>query len=89
MLRLNLRSFLRHTPNVLQFVDKSIVELEGVLEDITILINPWKYTTDSIVLKTKGKLNGYLLILGRPWLATTDAYIGCRIGDMTINCGQS
>ena len=28
---------------------------------------------------------GHPLILGRPWLATTDAFIGCRSGSMTIS----
>ena len=34
-------------------------------------------------------MDGHPLILGRPWLATTDAYIGCRIGSMTIARGDS
>ena len=29
------------------------------------------------------------MILGRPWLATADAYIGCRSGDMYISHGDS
>ena len=29
------------------------------------------------------------MILGRPWLATTDAYISCRKGDMIISNGLS
>jgi len=34
------------------------------------------------------KLTGYPLILGRPWLATADAYISCRAGNMTIKNGH-
>jgi hypothetical protein len=34
---------------------------------------------------TEGQPRGYPLILGIPWLATTDAYIGYRSGDMTIS----
>jgi hypothetical protein len=30
---------------------------------------------------------GHPVILGRPWLATTDAFIGCRLGEMTISNG--
>jgi len=29
------------------------------------------------------------LILGRPWLATTDAYIGCPSGHMVISNGHN
>ena len=29
------------------------------------------------------------MILGRPWLATTDAYISCRKGEKTISNGLS
>jgi hypothetical protein len=42
-----------------------------------------------MVLETKTRLRGYPLILGRPWLAITDAYIGCRMRDMTIANGPS
>jgi hypothetical protein len=42
---------------------------------------------DFMVLQTKSILGGYPLILGRPWLATVDSYIGCRVGDMTISFG--
>ena len=40
-----------------------------------------------MVLQNKTKFNGYPLILGRPWLATADAYISCRVGNMTIKNG--
>jgi len=40
-----------------------------------------------MVLNPRNKLEGHLLILGRPWLATADAYIGCRIENMTIAKG--
>jgi hypothetical protein len=39
------------------------------------------------VLQPKTKLGGHPLILGRPWLATTDAFISCRSGLMTISNG--
>jgi hypothetical protein len=41
-----------------------------------------------VVLQTKTKLGGHPLILGRPWLATADAFISCRSGSMTISNGQ-
>jgi hypothetical protein len=89
MLKLNLQGFLRDTPTVLQLADRSTVKPEGMLEDIIISIDSWEYPTDFLVLQTKSQFNGYPLILGRPWLATTDAYIGCREGNMTITDGLS
>jgi hypothetical protein len=40
-----------------------------------------------MVLQPKTKLGGHPLILGRPWLATEDAFISCRSGSMTISNG--
>ena len=45
----------------------------------------WNYPVDFTVLQPKTKLGGHPLILGRPWLATTDAFISCRSGSMTIS----
>jgi hypothetical protein len=41
-----------------------------------------------MILQPKSGLGGHSLILGRPWLATTDAYIGFRSGNMTITNGS-
>jgi hypothetical protein len=80
---------LRDTPTVLQLADRSTVKLKGMLEDIIISIDSWEYPTDFLVLQTKSQFNGYPLILGRPWLATSDAYIDCREDNMTITDGLS
>lgn len=72
------------TPTVLELTDRSIVKLEGMLEDIIIFIDSWEYPTDFLILQTKSQFNGYPLILGRHWLAKTYAYIGCREDNMTI-----
>jgi hypothetical protein len=42
-----------------------------------------------MILTPKNNLGGHPLILGRPWLATTDAFISCRSGDMFISDGSS
>jgi hypothetical protein len=39
------------------------------------------------MLQPKTKLGGHPLILGRPWLATADAFISYRSGSMTISNG--
>ena len=48
----------------------------------------WEYLANFLVLQPKTKFNGYPLILGRPWLATVNAYISCRAGNMTIKNGH-
>jgi hypothetical protein len=50
-------------------------------------VESWNYPVDFTVLQPKTKLGGHPLILGRPWLATTDAFISCRSGSMTISNG--
>jgi len=72
------------TPTMLELVDRSKVKPKGVLEDIVISLDSWEYPADFYVLQPKTNLGGHPLILGRPWLATTDAYIGCRSANMTI-----
>ena len=87
MLKLNLQGTLRKTTIVLQLADWSIVTPEGIVEDVMVTIDSWEYPTDFLVLQPKTKFNGYPLILGRPWLATADAYISCQAGNMTIKNG--
>ena len=41
------------------------------------------------MLNIQSKLDGHPLILGRPWLATTNAYIECIFGNMLISNGSS
>ena len=53
-----------------------------------ILVDSWKYLVEFISLQTKSSLGGYPLILGRPWLSITDAYIGFRSGHMCISYGN-
>ena len=87
MLKLNLQGSLRKTSTVLQLADRSIVTLEGIVEDVLVSVDSWEYHADFLVLQPKAKLTGYPLILGRPWLATADAYISCQAGNMTIKNG--
>lgn len=79
----------RPTPTVLELGDRSIVKPLGVLEDIIIVVDSWEYPVEFLVLNIQSKLDGHPLILGRPWLATTDAYIKCRYGNMLISNGSS
>ena len=78
---------LRPTTTVLELADRSKITPEGVLEDIIVSLDSWEYPVDFIVLQPKSNLGGHPLILGRPWLATADAFIGCRSGSMLISHG--
>jgi len=73
---------------MLQLVDHSTVTPEGIVEDVMVSIDSLEYPTNFLVLQPKVKLIGYPLILGRPWLATADAYISCRAENMTIKNGH-
>jgi len=42
-----------------------------------------------MILTPKNNLEGHLVILERLWLATVDAFISCRSGDMYIPDGNS
>lgn len=53
-----------------------------------VLIDSWEYPADFLVLQPKAKLISYPLILGRPWLATANAYISCRARNITIKNGH-
>ena len=75
------------TPTMLELEDRPKVKLEVLLEYIVISLDSWEYPADFHVLQPKTNFGGHPLILGRPWLATTKAYIGCRYGNMTITHG--
>lgn len=76
------------TPTMLELTDRSKVKPKGVLEDNVISLDSWEYHVDLYVLQPKTNFGGKYFILGRPWLATNDAYIGCRSRNMTIAHGD-
>jgi hypothetical protein len=75
------------TPTVLKLVDRSRINPVRVLDDILITLNYWEYPVDFLVIQPKTNMVGHPVILGRPWLATTNAFIRCRSGEMTISNG--
>lgn len=83
-----MKHLIRENPTILALADCSTIKPKGVIEDLVISIESWNYPADFVVLQTKTKLGGHPLILGRPWLATTDSFISCRFGSMTISNGQ-
>eukprot|EP00253_Pinus_taeda_P005047 PITA_05047 len=82
-----LKNVIRETPTIPELADHSTIKPEGVIEDLIISVESWNYPANFVVLQTKTKLGGHPLILGRPWLATTDAFISYRSGSMTISNG--
>ena len=84
-----LKNVIIETPTILELVDRSRIKPEGVIEDLIISVESWNYPADLFVLQTKAKLGGHPLILGRPWLATTDAFISCRSSNMYISDANS
>jgi hypothetical protein len=86
---LHLKPLLRPTPTILELADKTRVIPEGILDDIIVTLASWEYPVYFLVIHSKDPTKGHHVILGRPWLATTNAFIGCREGEMTISNGLS
>ena len=82
-------NLLRFTPSILELADRSTVKPVGALDDITVTVASWEYLVDFLVLQTKDPTKEHLVILGRPWLAIANAFIGCREGVLTISNGTS
>ena len=78
----------QYAPTLLQLADRSMIKPDGVLEDVCVSLDSWKYPMDFMVLTPKNNLGGHPLILGRPWLATADASTECRSSDMFISDGN-
>ena len=74
---LQLGTEIRPTPTILELADCSTIRPEGVINDLVISVDSWEYPTNFVMLQPKSSLGGHPLILGRPWLATADAFIGC------------
>ena len=77
------------TPTMLELANRSKIKPEGLLDDETISIESWEYPIDFYILQPKSTLGRHPIVLGRPWLVTADAFIGCRSGTMYISRGES
>ena len=77
---------LKPTPITFELADRSKVKPIGVLDDIIVTLASWEFLVDFMAIQPK-LMEGHPTILGRPWLATADAYIGCRNGEMIISNG--
>ena len=71
-------------------IPKGIVEL-GIVEDVLVKVDKFYYPVDFVVLDTEPIAvgpNHVPIILGRPFLATSNAIINCRNGVMQLTFGN-
>ncbi|CAF4151008.1 unnamed protein product [Adineta steineri] len=79
-------SDLKPTQTILELADRSKLKPEGIIDDVMVSLVSWEYPTEFMVIQPN-MMEGHPMILGRPWLATTDAYISCRKGEIIISNG--
>ena len=82
---------LKPTSITLSLADRFMKILRGIIEDVLVQIDQFYYLVDFVVLDTdlsaKGT-NSVPIILGRPFLATSNAIINCRNGIMQLSFGN-
>jgi len=78
---------LKPTSVTLLLVDRSIKVYRGIIEDVLVQVDKFIYLVDFIVLDTQPVevCNSIPMILGRPFLATSNALINCRNGLMKLS----
>ena len=82
---------LRPTSITLSLAHRSIKIPNGTVEDVHILVEKFYYLVDFVVLDTEPAAAGanYVpIILGRPFLATSNVIINCRNGVMQLTFGN-
>lgn len=82
---------LKPTSITLSLVDRSVKIPRGVIEDVLVQVDKFYYPVDFVVLDVdpivKG-INYVPIILGRPFLATSNAIINCMNGVMQLTFGN-
>ena len=82
---------LKPTTITLSLADRSIKIPKGTIEDVLIQVDKFYYPVDFVVLDTEPIAVGanYVpIILGIPFLATSNAIINCRNGVMQLTFGN-
>uniref|UniRef100_A0A2N9HXP6 Retrotransposon gag domain-containing protein n=1 Tax=Fagus sylvatica TaxID=28930 RepID=A0A2N9HXP6_FAGSY len=82
---------LKPTKVVLQLADRSIRKPRGIVEDVLVKIHKFYFLVDFIVLDTQPISHAGTsipVILGRPFLATSNALINCRSGVLKLSFGN-
>ena len=79
---------LKPTNITLSLVYRSVKIPKGIVEDVLVKVDKFYYPVDFVVLDTEPIASGpnhVPIILGRPFLATSNAIINCRNGVMQLN----
>ena len=82
---------LKPTSITLSLADRSIKIPKGTIEDVLIQVDKFYYPVDFVVLDTEPvavEPNHVPIILGRPFLATSNAIINCRNAVMQLTFGN-
>ena len=82
---------LKPTTITLSLADRSIKIPKGAVEDVLIQVDKFYYPEDFVVLDTEPVAvgaNHVPIIMGRPFLATSNAIINCRNGVMQLTFGN-
>ena len=72
---------------ILQMVDRSMTQPEGVLEDVLVKVGKFIFPMDFVVMKMEED-NQVSLLLGRPFLATGAALIDVQQGELILRVGN-
>ena len=75
----------------LQLANRSVKIPRGIVKDVLVQVDKFYFLVDFFVLDTQPMVNQgtqFPVILGRPFLATTNAIIHCRGGLMTLSFGN-
>jgi len=78
---------LKPTSVTLLLADRSVKVPRGIVEDVLVQVDKFIFPVDFIVLDTQPvqACNSIPVILGRPFLATSNALINCRNGVMKLS----
>nr|CAN63646.1 hypothetical protein VITISV_012334 [Vitis vinifera] len=92
-LNVNKKAFLTEQPTsiTLSLADRSVKIPRGIIEDVLVQVDNFYYPVDFVVLDTDPivkEANYVPIILGRPFLATSNAIINCRNGLMQLTFGN-
>ena len=82
---------LEPTNITLQLADCSVKIPRGIVKDVLVQVDKFYFPVDFVVLDTQPVVNQgtqFPVILGRPFLATSNAIIHCRGGLMTLSFGN-
>ena len=82
---------LKPTIITLSLADRSVKIPKGIVEDVLVKVNTFYYLVNFVVLDTEpvaGGTNHVPIILGRPFLATSNAIMNYRNGAMQLTFGN-